>query len=206
MDLGLKSDLVTVADLRHRVRRLGWFRGSFRRAAGLVGADNHLAFAVDDRALASAFFGWIDAFTAHKAAARDGDRRDFSSFAAGLLLKELIRVDPARARPLPGEGGGASGAAAAPAAFWPEGFLYTQYCLAGLAAVLEQDFGERLALAAAADDLRTWWTFRENVAECPALAIAFLDHFAGGEPNWRLPEDFRARPSRHDAPLAVLAH
>jgi len=206
MDLGLKRDLVTVADLRHRVRRLGWFRGSFRRAADLVGSGNDISFEIDDRALAAVFFSWIDAFTAHKAAAADGHRRDFSSFAAGLLLKELIRGEPARARPRAGKGGGTPDAAARPATFWPEGFLYAQYCLAGLAAVLEQDFGEHLALADAADDIRTWWTFRENVAECPALAIAFLDHFVGGEPNWRLPEDFRARLSRHSASLAALPH
>lgn len=204
MDLGLKRDLVTVADLRHRVRRLGWFRGSFRRAADLVGAEGGHAFEVDDRALASAFFGWIDAFTAHKAAAASADRRDFSAFAAGLLLKELIRSDPARARRRIAAGGPRE--TAAPAAFWPEGFLYTQYCLAGLAAVLEQDFGEELALSAAADDPRTWWSFRENAVECPALAIAFLDHFVGSEPNWRLPEDPRARPARRAAPLAALPH
>lgn len=202
MDLGLKSDLVTVADLRHRVRRLGWFRSSFRHAADLVGVETGLSFAIDDRALAAAFFGWIDAFTAQKAAAVD--RRDFASFAAGLLLKELIRCRPARARLGPAPD--AAREAAAPSSFWPEGFLYTQYCLAGLAAVLEQDFGEHLTLAAAADDIRTWWSFRENVAESPALAIPFLDQFVGGEPNWLLPEDLRARPMRRAAPPAALAH
>lgn len=191
MDLGLKRDLATVTDLRHRVRRLGWFRQSFRQAAALVGGAHGIAFALDDRALADAFFGWIEAFAAHKASAAT-DRRDFSLFAAGLLLKELIRAAPARAT-APAPAGALPREAAAPAAFWPEGFLYTQYCLSGLAAVMEQDFGEQLALAAAADDLRTWWSFRENAGECPALAIAFLDHFVGAEPNWRLPEDARAR-------------
>ncbi len=197
MDLGLKRDLATVADLRHRVRRLGWFRQSFRQAATLVGRDQGLTFAIDDRALTDAFLGWIEAFSAHKAAAAD-DRRDFALFAAGLLLKELIRAAPAKATP---SASGAPREAEAPAAFWPEGFLYTQYCLSGLAAVMEQDFGEDLALAAAADDLRTWWSFRENAGECPALAIAFLDHFVGAEPNWRLPEDARARLGRRPTPI-----
>ncbi|QIE54184.1 hypothetical protein G5B40_01225 [Pikeienuella piscinae] len=33
-------------------------------------------------------------------------------------------------------------------------------------------------------DLRTWWSFRENFAEDSAVAVPFLELFAGDEPDW----------------------
>lgn len=39
-----------------------------------------------------------------------------------------------------------------------------------------------------ADDLRTWWSYRENTREMPAFAIAFLDRFLGTAPNWVAPD------------------
>ena len=52
------------------------------------------------------------------------------------------------------------------------------------------------------EDVRTWWSFKENVEiEDPNLAIGFFDLFAGVEPNWTLPAFFSARksPRRKDA-------
>ena len=73
--------------------------------------------------------------------------------------------------------------------FWPEGFLYTNFCVSAISAVYEQEFGETLAIDKCADDLRTWWSYRENAAEMPSYAVAFLDRFLGAEPNWLLPDD-----------------
>ncbi|CAN0599054.1 unnamed protein product, partial [Ectocarpus sp. 12 AP-2014] len=42
------------------------------------------------------------------------------------------------------------------------------------------------------DDLRTWWSFKENVGEDPSLAIAFLDLFAGDQPEWSTPDIFQS--------------
>jgi len=41
--------------------------------------------------------------------------------------------------------------------------------------------------------LRTWWSYKENIAEMPGYAIAFLDKFLGGEPNWVMPDLASAR-------------
>ena len=50
-------------------------------------------------------------------------------------------------------------------------------------------------------DLRTWWSFRENVFEDDSLAIAFLQLFAGVEPNWTTPSLFNP----HDAGPRIAA-
>ena len=83
--------------------------------------------------------------------------------------------------------------------FWPEGFLYTNFCVSAISAVYEQEFGEAPAIDKCADDLRTWWSYRENVSEMPAYAVAFLDRFLGAEPNWLLPDDPRSRPAMAEA-------
>lgn len=206
MDLGIKKELSGVPDLRHQVRRLRWFRTSFRHDARLVAERYGVTLDVDDHRLTEAFLAWADVFSQEKANA-GVDRRDFAFFTAGLLLRELLRARPVTARP--------SSAGAVPAlapdeatpivAFWPEGFLYTNYCLSVLGAVLEQEFGEALTLNAAADNLRTWWSFRENVEEMPSLAIAFLDLFAGNTPNWAMPDLALSRPAMRRAAARLVA-
>jgi hypothetical protein len=140
------------------------------------------------------------------------DRADFVIFAAGLVLRELIRQEPAKVAerglqpPLSSVGPEMTDIVD----FWPEGFLYTNFCVSAIAAVYEQEFGETPAIDKCADDLRTWWSDRENVAEMPAYAVAFLDRFLGAEPNWLLPDDPRSRPAMVEALEAAatprLAH
>ncbi|ERM00379.1 hypothetical protein Q644_04975 [Brucella intermedia 229E] len=77
--------------------------------------------------------------------------------------------------------------------FWPEGFLYTNYCICAIAAVQEQEFGTVPNIDQCADELRTWWSYKENIVEMPGYAIAFLDKFLGGEPNWVMPDLASAR-------------
>jgi hypothetical protein len=129
-------------------------------------------------------------------------------FSAGLVLRELFREHPATAL--------ASAPAAADAAipgntseiarFWPEGFLYANFCVCGLAAVHEQEFGRKKELSTYANDLRFWWSFRENVAEFPANAIPFLDRIAGQEPNWTMPEALTERAAIRNALAGVPVH
>ena len=88
--------------------------------------------------------------------------------------------------------------------FWPEGFLYTNYCLNVLSAVVQQELGESLSLSAGADDLRLWWSYRENAEEDPSMAIAFLDKFLGEEPNWRVPESLESRAAMRRATQKLL--
>jgi hypothetical protein len=125
------------------------------------------------------------------------DRADFVIFAAGLVLRELIRREPAKVaeRGLKPPPAGVDAEMADIVDFWPEGFLYTNFCVSAIAAVYEQEFGEAPAIDKCADDLRTWWSYRENASEMPAYAVAFLDRFLGAEPNWLLPDDPRSRPA-----------
>lgn len=66
------------------------------------------------------------------------------------------------------------------------------FCLNIRAAVLEQDFHEDQRLAPGLTDLRSWWSFRENIKDDSSLAIAFLDLFAGEVPNWTMSAVFQS--------------
>lgn len=195
MDMRFKMELASMPDLRHRLRRLRWFRVTFRSHARLVASTYGLRFEIDDIKLTQAFLDWVEAMDAKKDFAKV-NRPDFVIFAAGLVLRELIRREPARVT----ERGLQKAAESDPemaeiVEFWPEGFLYTNFCVSAIAAVYEQEFGETPAVDQCADELRTWWSYRENVEEMPAYAVAFLDRFLGAEPNWLLPDDLRSRPA-----------
>jgi len=200
MDLRFKDELALMPDLRHRLRRLRWFRMSFRSHARLVGATYGVRFEIDDARLTKAFLDWVETMEKKKAFAKV-DRADFVIFAAGLVLRELIRQEPASVaeRGLERVPSGAGSEMPDIVDFWPEGFLYTNFCVSAIAAVYEQEFGETPTINKCADDLRTWWSYRENASEMPAYAVAFLDRFLGAEPNWLLPDDARSRPAMAEA-------
>ncbi len=200
MDLRFKDELALMPDLRHRLRRLRWFRMTFRSHARLVAAAYGLRFEIDDAKLTRAFLDWVEAMETKKGFAKV-DRADFVIFAAGLVLRELIRQQPARVaeRGLKPPPAAVDPEMADIVDFWPEGFLYTNFCVSAIAAVYEQEFGEAPAIDKCADDLRTWWSYRENASEMPAYAVAFLDRFFGAEPNWLLPDDPRSRPAMAEA-------
>ena len=108
-----------------------------------------------------------------------------------MVLRELIRTNPVVARrcaqlktDAPSDGSKETDAIAA---FWPEGFLYVNFCLSAMVAVEEQEFGEARSLGERALNLQLWWSFRENVQEDANLAIPFLDRMLGLEPNWTFP-------------------
>ncbi|EKF18697.1 hypothetical protein [Nitratireductor pacificus] len=185
MDLDFKNELAVMPDLRHRLRQLRWFRATFRGNARAVTAHYGVAFEIDEEKLTRVFLDWVEMIDARKDFARL-DRADFIVYAAGLALKEMIRRAPASVSP----GSTVTGSAASSeiVRFWPEGFLYTNYCVCAIAAIFEQEFGQTPLLDRCADDLRTWWSYRENTREMPASAVAFLDRFLGGEPNWVAPD------------------
>ncbi|MFI5015061.1 MAG: hypothetical protein ACHQAY_22225 [Hyphomicrobiales bacterium] len=206
MELTLTNELKAVPDLRHQVRHLNWFKKSFRRDAEQVARHHGVVLEIDDRRLTEAFLNWIEAFNRQKTFAAL-DRRDFTLFAAALLLREFIKARPVKARTTQ-----SAAENAAPrddkgsiVAFWPEGFLYTNYCLSVLSAVVEQEFGETLNLARGADDLRIWWSYRENVREDPSMAIAFFDQFVGSEPNWWVPDSLESRAAMRRATKKLFA-
>ncbi len=193
MDLPFKRELALVPDLRHRLRQLRWFRATFRGSAKAVTEMYGLRFEIDDRKLTKAFLDWIEAMEAQKRFA-EVNRADFIVFAAGLVLVELIRAEPAKALSVTSLIETASNAEALEIIrFWPEGFLYTNYCVSAISTIYEQEFGSAPGIDKSADELRTWWSYRENAAEMPAYAVAFLDRFLGAEPNWAAPDTAHSR-------------
>jgi len=184
-----------VSDLNHRVRRFSWFRESFKQKAGALVERYGLSLAVDDRALAQAFFDWALAFQRERPNSTR-NRRDFTVFSGGVMLQELLRAGSVRKR-----GRGEFGQFIPPdpmariCEFWPEGFFCTDYCLVLVRAILEQDYDLHLSPIPALQDLRTWQSFRENFIENPSSAISFFDVFMGQKPNWDFPEHFLSRPA-----------
>ena len=171
--------------VRKAIRRLRWFIGSFHAQVRQTSKETGVTFDVDDQILAAAFLDWLRAFEAQKPA-DPGDRMRYVGFAAGLMLRTLIRLKPVTVAGRPGDADDTN-----PAYFWPEGYLYVAYCLNIRSAVLEEDFDEHQTTVPEMREIRTWWTFRENVSEDPTLAIAFLDLFAGEDPHWSEPDLFR---------------
>ena len=176
--------------VRKAIRRLRWFVRSFREQVAQTSAATGVHFATDDAKTTAVFIDWLRAFEAQKPA-NPQDRRAYVGFAAGLMLRALIRQDPLSvvARP-------ALADPENPAYFWPEGSVYVAFCLNVRAAVLAQDFHEDQRLAPEMTDLRSWWSFRENVAEDSSLSIAFLDLFAGEDPDWTMADVFRPAEAR----------
>ena len=172
--------------IRKSAQRLRWFVRAFEdRTAREEGETGH-RFEVDRAALARVFADWLAGFQAQKPEA-DEAKPAYVGFAAGLMLRALIEGAPARVAergPLLTED---------PAGFWPEGHLYVAFCLDVRGQVIASDFHGAQRLAPALEDVRTWWSFRENVAEDPSRAIGFLDLFAGEEPDWTAPQLFRPR-------------
>lgn len=200
MSFIFKDELVHVPDLRHRLRQLRWFRMAFRKNAALITQHFGYHFSIDDTKLTRAFLNWIETVELQKSYA-DIDRKDFIIFAAGIALKELIKEEPAKLTGKTSENALSQPEMREIVAFWPEGFLYTNYCVGAIAAICQQEFGTAPETSKCAEDLRTWWSYRENVAEIPDYAIAFLDKFIGIEPNWITPNLASARSAIRRATL-----
>ncbi|MEM8786775.1 MAG: hypothetical protein AAGE76_00780 [Pseudomonadota bacterium] len=171
--------------VRKSIRRLRWFIGAFTQQVDRIAADTGNVFDTDQRALAEVFVEWLRAFEDQKPSDPE-DRLPYVGFAAGLMLRTLLRHEPVRVMSKAHDADDTN-----PAYFWPEGYVYVAFCLNVRALVLEQDFQEKQATVPELSELRTWWSFRENTAADPALAMAFLDLFAGEAPQWSTPDIFR---------------
>ena len=151
--------------------------------------------------LASVFAHWLKMFNAQKPKV-DQQKPAYVGFAAGLMLQTLIEKQPARVIAKPAEIDHAN-----PAHYWPEGYLYVTYCLHVRSLVIEIDYQGEQGPNDAVSDMRSWWSFKENVEEDPTLAISFLDLFAGETPDWEKPGFFRPERSRallnHKVPLEL---
>jgi hypothetical protein len=184
----IKPELAESHDLAHEARRFRTILRSFERNLELLFRESPLSPHVDHAALATAFANWRQRFDATKHLA-DLDKRDFTIYSAGLMLKELVAAAPLEMVPKP---------AAVPAivesrpnhalARWPEGYAYTSFCLSVAAAVLHEIGEVEPEASRSSEDPAFWASFKENVAENPSAAIAFFDLVCGKEPNWDAPD------------------
>ncbi|MCR8722754.1 HAD family hydrolase [Frigidibacter sp. ROC022] len=193
--------LLTAPDtqVRRAVRRLRWFRRAFLEQIAVVSEDSGIAFDVDTIRLAEAFVEWSAAFESRKPTAQH-DKRRYVDHVSGLMLDRLLRKAPLSARHHENVENPDSAAQ-----FWPEGYACVVFCLNVRAAVLAQDFGETVEDAPQMNNLRDWMSFRDSVAERPEIAISYLQHFAGLEPDWQFPDLFRTSP-RTPQPQLTLVH
>lgn len=173
--------------LRISVRRLRWFRAAFQKFVTEVGAEIGCDFTIDEAKLAEIFVRWLRAVERQKPSDKSA-RKEFFEFAAGLMLREFTADMPLVARTPPAKAGAQSAAA-----YWPEGYACTLFCLTVHAAASEQEFRDTPHVTDAFYDLRTWWSFRENIREDNSFSVGFLQFLLGHQPNWALPDAFRAR-------------
>ncbi len=171
--------------LHKAAQRLRWFVDVFSHQVEQTSAETGNQFSVSHSILAKVFDEWFQAFEAQKPSYLE-DKRAYVGFAAGLMLKSLIRQNPVTKVKKPDKVDDTN-----PAYFWPEGHLYVAFCLNVRGLVLESDYQSHQQPSALLDEVQTWWSFQENVAQDPAMAIAFLDLFAGDQPDWTFPELFR---------------
>lgn len=176
--------------VRKSAQRMRWFLSVFAEQVAQLEADTGNRFETDPNLLAMVFAEWLKAFEAQKPKSIE-DKAAYVGFAAGLMLRSLLKHKPLRKISCPADADESN-----PAYFWPEGYAYVAFCLNVRGLVLTQDFGGAQETNDSLEDLRTWWSFRENVAEDPGLAVAFLDLFAGDAPNWTMPEIFRSGQAR----------
>ena len=180
----LTLDAMGDKPIRKAIRRLRWFKSSFEAEANAVSLKTDITLEVDSRKLTKCFVDWIETF--EKVRPNHGkNRAEFIGYSSGSMLRQLINHNPITVVALPKKFDKDD-----PAYFWPEGFVYVQYCLKIRQAVVEQELDGVLMPSSAIDDMRTWWSFRENVNELSNYAIPFLDLFAGKKPNWENPEIF----------------
>jgi hypothetical protein len=173
--------------LRIAVRRLRWFKAAFLRHAETVSRELGCKLEVDEAKLAGCFMRWLDAIEVQRPADKS-QRRAFFKFAAALMMRELTTDMPLKAVGVPvlAQPGSA-------AAFWPEGYCCTIFCLSVHAAATAQEFHSETTIDPAIDDLRHWWSFRENTMQDARFSAGFLQMLMGSQPNWVMPDVFSAQ-------------
>ncbi len=170
--------------IRQAVRHLRWFKPAFHAQVAAITRQTGIEFAIDPDQLVEVFLEWQRAFEAQKPGSQQA-RHDYVGFAAGLMLREMIKSRLLGIRFVP-----PGIDALKPVHFWPEGYVYVAFCLNVRRAVLDQDFGQGQPESPMIEDLKTWQSFRRQTEENASLAISFLDLFAGDAPDWEYPSVF----------------
>lgn len=173
--------------LRIAVRRMRWFRSAFDAYVAALGARIGCNYNVDEAKLAGIFVRWLRAVERQKPS-NAKDRHDYFEFAAGLMLRELIADMPLSVITPP-----TRTEASSAATFWPEGYACTMFCLTVHSAAMQQEFEDKPEVSPVIDDLRHWWSFKENARTDASFSVGFLQILLGHQPNWMMPDVFRAR-------------
>ena len=150
-------------------QKLSWFIDAFSLQVAAVSQATGNLYEIDDTKLTQTFASWVTSFEGQKPES-DTNNETYVGFAAGLMLRALVDVDPARHITRPDNAD-----VSKPAYFWPEGYLYVSFCLMVRGLVLKEDYDRAQLSGDSLESIKTWWSFRENVAEDKSTAIAFLD-------------------------------
>lgn len=172
---------------RKSFQRLRWFKSTFEEQVQAASTRTGIEYDTDAQILTRCFLQWFRTIENIKPT-NTQDRLAFVGFAAGKMLKELIVNNPLTLKSTPKVMD-----SDLPEYFWPQGFVYVSYCLNVRQSILREDFHAKINSSQTIDDIRTWWSFKENTAEMPDYAISFLDIFAGEEPNWNSPGQFNRK-------------
>ena len=176
--------------LRIAVRRMRWFRAAFEAYVEAVGARIGCTYKIDEAKLGGIFVRWLRSVERQKPS-NPKDRHDYFEFAAGLMLRELTADMPLSVVSAPNKADASSAAT-----FWPEGYACTMFCLTVHSAAMKQEFKDKPEVSPAIDDLRHWWSFKENARMDASFSVGFLQTLLGHQPNWMMPDVFRARLSQ----------
>ena len=176
--------------LRIAVRRMRWFRAAFEAYVEAVGTRIGCTYKIDEAKLGGIFVCWLRAVERQKPS-NPKDRHDYFEFAAGLMLRELTADMPLSVVSAPNKADASSAAT-----FWPEGYACTMFCLTVHSAAMHQEFKDKPEVSPAIDDLRHWWSFKENARMDASFSVGFLQTLLGHQPNWMMPDVFRARLSQ----------
>jgi hypothetical protein len=197
------------------VQKLTLCRQLLQQCCDEYGARHGIRIEIDSRQFTAAFFAWIDAL-AHNDGYRQRNPRDFFQFAYGVLLRDLLHEKAVRVVENPLQHSledsredalesaahrSADNLAGVPpsaddiAHWWPAGYMLTYFCIGMLKRTLREECGFSAEPSDALTLPAVWQSFRENIVEEPALAIAYFDKFMGIEPNWREPGFVANRPA-----------
>ena len=179
----LKSLNRSDIEVERSIKRLRWFRRVYLEQVAAVTHETGISFDVDTACLTEAHLEWSDALERLKSS-DCAQRRRIVDLSAGLMLKKLLQ-----SAPLAASGANANTVAASPASYWPEGYVHVAFCLSVRQAVLRQEFDEDAGAGPAFDDLQSWQCFQEDAASEPGIAVAYLQLFAGSEPDRQLPPE-----------------
>lgn len=179
--------------LRKVARRLRWFLEAFSSQTKEISSDTGVEFEIDRAKLRAVFMNWVKIFEAQKPT-DPHEKSNYITFSAATMLMALIKGQPLRVIKRPETANMQD-----PAYFWPEGYTYAAFCMNVRSAILLQELNLKTEAAQEFDDIRIWWSFKENVREDSASAISFFELFVGDTPNWNAPQLFSARHAEENA-------